>query len=485
MKIKIENMNFKWRLLGVAGVILVLIVGSIFFFSGTSADEAVYKEVTVERGNITVGVTESGSVSIGTLTQEYELESSSSGGSSQSYSQGMSTMSGSTNSSSDESLEIAEVYAVVGEKVEEGTPLYKLSEESISEYRESLKAAVSDASASLAEAKLNAEKQQLSANYSYSTSIAKGNIAEAEYHATLIQLQEDLEKAQEEMNYYLELEAYLLNLYNQDSVYADAYADAVEQREKADAKFSLAQSNYNTKSLEAQKKYEQTMLEYNNASSQYSIDVNGIDSDISSASEALAEAKEALADFEAFVGDGTIYAEYSGKLLSVGYDVGDTLSSETALATYADAEAVSMTVSVSQEDISVINIGDEVLIELTAYDDEEFKGIVSGMDTSASSGSSTVSYSVTIVFTGDTSNIYTDMTGNVTFIQKQMTDVIFVSNKAIINEGTKSYVKVKNEKGNWEKREVETGFSNGVYVEIKSGLDEGEIAIIESQVVKE
>ena len=172
-------------------------------------------------------------------------------------------------------------------------------------------------------------------------------------------------------------------------------------------------------------------------------------------------------------------------LLSVGYDVGDTLSSETALATYADAEAVSMTVSVSQEDISVINIGDEVLIELTAYDDEEFKGIVSGMDTSASSGSSTVSYSVTIVFTGDTSNIYTDMTGNVTFIQKQMTDVIFVSNKAIINEGTKSYVKVKNEKGNWEKREVETGFSNGVYVEIKSGLDEGEIAIIESQVVKE
>ena len=161
------------------------------------------------------------------------------------------------------------------------------------------------------------------------------------------------------------------------------------------------------------------------------------------------------------------------------------MNSDTALATYADAESVSMTVSVSQEDISVIQVGDEVLIELTAYDGEEFKGVVSGMDTSTSSGSSTVSYDVTVVFTGDTAKVYTDMTGNVTFIQKQITDVVFVSNKAIINDGTKSYVKVKNEKGNFEKKEVETGFSNGVYVEIKSGLVEGEIAIIESQVEKE
>ena len=40
------------------------------------------------------------------------------------------------------------------------------------------------------------------------------------------------------------------------------------------------------------------MLNYNNASTQYTIDVNGIDNDVDSASETLADAKEALEEFE-------------------------------------------------------------------------------------------------------------------------------------------------------------------------------------------
>ena len=61
------------------------------------------------------------------------------------------------------------------------------------------------------------------------------------------------------------------------------------------------------------------MLNYNNASTQYTIDVNGIDNDVDSASETLADAKEALEEFEEFIGEGIVYAEYSGKLITVGY----------------------------------------------------------------------------------------------------------------------------------------------------------------------
>jgi len=125
------------------------------------------------------------------------------------------------------------------------------------------------------------------------------------------------------------------------------------------------------------------------------------------------------------------------------------------------------------------------MITLTAYEGEEFAGVVSGMDTSTSSGSSTVSYNVTVTFTGDITKVYADMTGNVTFIQKQVPNVLYVSNKAIINEGTTLYVKVKQEDGSFKKVEVVTGFSDGVNVEIISGLNEGDIAIIESRVVSE
>lgn len=461
------------------GAVLAVGLGiAISSSKDSKKEELVYKETLVERGNLTFGVTESGSVSIGTLTQEFDIEESSS----QSYS----SMGGNAGSSSSVSLEVEEVYVAAGQNVEKGEALFKISQESISDYRDMLEDAVSDASASLSEAKLAAEKQQLSADYGYSSSIAKGNVAESNYNATLAQLEAEVTAAQEDVDYYTALADYYWTLLNDgDESYSEKHSQAEEKKQEAKAKLVTAQNNYTTRSIEAKKEYEETMLNYNNASSQYSIDVNGIDSGVESASDTLADAKEALAEFEAFIGDGVIYAEYAGKLMTVGYEKGDVLSADTAIATYSDAEAVTMTVAVSQEDISTITVGDTVLIELTAYEGEEFSGTVSGIDTSTSSGSSTVSYNVTVVFTGDISKVYTDMTGNVTFIQKQVPDVIYVSNKAVINEGTVSYVKVKQEDGSFAKVEVETGFSDGVNVEIISGLNEGDIAIIESQVVSE
>ena len=63
-----------------------------------------------------------------------------------------------------------------------------------------------------------------------------------------------------------------------------------------------------------------------------------------------------------------------------------------------------MTVSVSQEDISNVAIGDAVNIELTAYEDVIYDGTVESIDTSTSSGSSTVSYNVTVIFTAKMEN---------------------------------------------------------------------------------
>lgn len=237
--------------------------------------------------------------------------------------------------------------------------------------------------------------------------------------------------------------------------------------------------------MEAEKKYKEAMLSYENADSQYSADVTGVDVSVDTAQDTLTDAKEALSEFEAFVGDGTIYSDYDGTIMSVGYEAGDDLSTSTSIVTFADTDAVTMTVSVSEEDISEIAIGDEVMIELNAYEDQTFSGEVESIDTSVSSGSSTISYNVTVKINGDVDGIYTDMTGNVTFIEKQVADVVYVSNKAIINEGTASYVKVKDSDGTIEKKEVTTGFSDGVNVEITEGLSEGETVLIESQVTGE
>ena len=104
------------------------------------------------------------------------------------------------------------------------------------------------------------------------------------------------------------------------------------------------------------------------------------------------------------------------------------------------------------------------------------------MDTSVSSGSSTVSYTVAAVFTEDTAGIYADMTGEVTFIEDRMEDVLYVSGKAITQQDGASYVKRKDANGNVEQVEVITGFTDGVNVEIVSGFKEGDTVLIEGKV---
>ncbi len=456
--------------------------GIISYENASAADaEIVYKETTAKRGTLMTGVTESGSVTVGTVSQEIDYENLS--GSSSSNTMGMMNTSSNSSGSSSASLEVEEIYVTVGQYVTEGTPILKISDESIEDYRSELQEEVTSASTSLSEVQVSSAKQQLSADYSYNSTVANGSVAEANYNATIKELQDAIDEAQEALEEQYETYHFYLNLVNEGyTENEEALEEAGKQYEKLQAQLIKAQNNYTTKSIEAKKTYEEAMLNYSNADAQYSVDINGVSSDLSDAKDTLSDAKEELEQFNDFVGDGIIYAKYSGMITELGYEEGDTLSSSIAIASYTDSTSVTMTVSASEEDISDIAVGDAVSISLNAYEDEYFDGTVTGMDTTSSSGSSTVSYDVTVLFNGDTSKVYADMTGNVTFYDEQVTDVIYVSQKAIITDSDNTYVDIKREDGTIERVQVITGFTDGVNIEIQSGVEEGDTVLIESQV---
>jgi HlyD family secretion protein len=80
--------------------------------------------------------------------------------------------------------------------------------------------------------------------------------------------------------------------------------------------------------------------------------------------------------------------------------------------------------------------------------------------------------------------VYADMTGEATFVEKEAADVLCISNKAVHQDGARSWVKVLQEDGSAKETTIETGFSNGTKVEVVSGLNEGDIVLIESQVTQ-
>ena len=221
---------------------------------------------------------------------------------------------------------------------------------------------------------------------------------------------------------------------------------------------------------------------YENAKSLYDVSVNGVGTASEEATKAVEAAKADLETFEAYIDDGSIRAEYSGTVTSVGYAAGDTLTADTAIAGFADAASITVTVNVTEDDIAAVHLDDKVDISFLSYPDEQFGGYVSKIGSSSTAGrSSTVSYPVTVVVTEVPETLLSGMTANVTFITKQVQDVLYVSNKAVTTEGVDSYVLRKNADGSEEKVRVKVGFSNGSITEI-SGVSEGDTLLIKGKV---
>ena len=237
-----------------------------------------------------------------------------------------------------------------------------------------------------------------------------------------------------------------------------------------------------TEKLTAKQTYEESMLNYNNAQSIYDAAMAKVGSETEEASEALEEAKSQLAELKEFVGeDNIIYAEQAGVVTAIDYAAGDSLSSDVDIVTIADKENVTISVDVTQDDIGVVAIGDSVKVAFISDEDNTYQGTVTEIG-EATTSNSTVSYPVTILLSDMPDTVLTGMTATVTFVTEEVTNVLYVSNKAIVNEDGKTYVVVKTQDNGTRKTEVTTGFSNGVNVEIKEGLQEGDTVLIESKV---
>lgn len=580
------------------GCITVIVVFNVNNKKDDTKTETVTKENTAKKGNLTVGITESGTMEIGSITQSYELDTSSVGTSSSSSSsgtsssgssysdssnksdaQGMQNMGGSmgmaggqlgsdssssttktTSSSSgsesvsDSDLVIKKVCITSGQNVKKGDTILKLTTKSVSNVRKLYKAAVSSAKLSLKEAKVDRDSDKLTAEYEYKERIAAGKSAKTTYKATLQSLDSAVVTAQNNYNTAVSgiktLPLKIKNLkkkikkaggsttiYKSTSTNQNTGSNAgnntgnmngtgmgddknggtsgtgttagstgsqsgsntvtIMQQQLASYQQQLSGYKSNLKNLKSQlksakkarktgkvsakKTYDAAMLQYSNAKTLYNVAMDGIDDDVKDAQETLKDAQKALKTFEKYAGTGVIKAECSGTVTSVGYEDGETLSTDTDIATYMNSDAVTTSVSVAQDDISEIEVGDTVNISLSAYEGKTFHGKVTSISTT-SSGTSTVSYPVVVTMTGDVSSIYAGMSADVTFVTKEVKDVLYISNKAVETEGTKSYVTKKNSDASTTKTQVKTGFSDGHNVQIESGLSEGDTVLIESRV---
>ncbi len=199
--------------------------------------------------------------------------------------------------------------------------------------------------------------------------------------------------------------------------------------------------------------------------------------------QAQAQLNKALADLT----DYTITSPIDGVVTRVNFDLGEQTNMSEPVVQVLSLEQFEVKLDIPESDITKLEIGDQVVIELDAFgSDHQFNGTVSFIDPAQTVISDVVYYKTTISFNEDSWNqqIKPGMTADVTVITAQKSAVLYIPQRAVrlkeasLGEVPEKYVEVLVGEDQVEERTVEIGLrADGGLVEIISGLEPGESVV--------
>lgn len=212
-----------------------------------------------------------------------------------------------------------------------------------------------------------------------------------------------------------------------------------------------------------------------------------LDDSVQSASDSLRNAELALENQYDRLDDYTITSPISGTVVDKYYKAGETSEANQVLCTIYDLSYLTMTLSVDELDISDIQVGQTVSVTADAVEDRTYTGTVTKVSVAGTSSGSATTYPVTIRI-DETDGLLPGMSVDATIELASAQDVIAIPSAAL-NRGNTVLVTADSpsaasgtlmesaEEGGeaYYSVAVTIGVSGDDYIEITSGLQEGDI----------
>ncbi len=189
------------------------------------------------------------------------------------------------------------------------------------------------------------------------------------------------------------------------------------------------------------------------------------------------QARAALAQARLRLEEAAIVAPFAGTVASIGAEVGELVSSATPMIVLVDLSGYHIDVSIDEIDISQVAEGQEVVITLDAFPEEELSGKVARIDPIGTVNQGVVTYGVTIEIAPTEVPIKPDMTANVDIVVDRKEDVLLVPNRALRRDQRGEYVEVVFG-GQLQRAYITTGLSNEAVTEVLEGLEEGAEVVV-------
>ena len=258
---------------------------------------------------------------------------------------------------------------------------------------------------------------------------------------------------------------------------------------------TLDAKDYEAKRDQAQYKVTNTKAEYDRISYLYSIGAD-TQKQLEDAQMNYDTAVSALAQAESDASETSITAPIDGTIVGEPKTVGTmavaTSDNPTVIMRIADLSSKQIKAKVDETDIGNVKVGQEATFTVDTYTDKTFTARVtkisqtdtsnswdtssssSSGSSSASSSASVIYYYVTLDVDDPDSLLLPAMTARVEINTADKSNVLAVPISVLKTDANGSYVIVRNDDGSQENRYVTTGIYSDEYVEILSGLEEGE-----------
>lgn len=203
--------------------------------------------------------------------------------------------------------------------------------------------------------------------------------------------------------------------------------------------------------------------------------------ELSAARDALSIVRQGVSKFNAKESNTLVRATITGLVLDVPVKVGssviqaNTMNSGTTIATLADMNNLIFRGKVDETEVGSVAIGTPMDISIGAAPDLKPTAVVDYIAPKSDNSSGANSFELKAgIKVDDASKIRAGYSANASIILQRAADVLTVPESAVSFEGEKTYVYVRTDsvpKAVFERREIKTGLSDGINIEVKSGID--------------
>lgn len=227
---------------------------------------------------------------------------------------------------------------------------------------------------------------------------------------------------------------------------------------------------------------ESTQINYNNAVKSFKIVELQVNQQLENY-EAMLEKTEALSDVSAAQiqlkslkhtrSDYTIKAPCDGTVTELHIEKGDMVTMGMPVATIANIDSMQVSIKVDEYAVKNVKVGSAVKIFIDAIE-KEYEGTLIEVDKTASIEGGVSYFNAKVSFTPD-EDVKSGMSVEVKLTRVNEQNTLSVSQDCLnYREDNTAYVYVKDAGGKLIEQDVKLGASDGVYVQVTEGLNEGD-----------